>query len=79
MDFGYHRETVVEAGVEIDRLVISAPTRSFRADENEYSITAFLPLYALRTANDWGVGSFSDLCALRRFAAENGIDGLQRP
>ena len=76
LDPGYHREVVEEDGAEFERLVISAPTRSFRADEDEFALTAFLPLYALRTANDWGVGSFTDLGRLRAFAAERGIDGV---
>ncbi len=76
LDPGYHRETVVTDGVEFERLVISAPTRCYGADEEEFSVTAFLPLYALRTADDWGVGSFTDLGRLRRFAAERGMAGL---
>ena len=54
----------------------NAPTRSFGADEEEFGTTAFLPLYALRTADDWGVGSYTDLGRLRRFAMERGIDGV---
>ncbi len=73
---GYHRETVREGDVEVERLVISAPTRSFGADDEEFSLTAFLPLYALRGAGDWGVGTFTDLGRLRVFAGERGFSGL---
>lgn len=58
---GYHRLRVEAAGVEEEALVVVAP----RCPLPRRGWAAFLPLYAARTAEDWGVGSYS---ALGRFA-----------
>ena len=53
---GYHR-------LGRERLVISAPSRCYEPDGNrEWGV--FLPLYALRTKRDWGIGDLTDLTAL---------------
>jgi 4-alpha-glucanotransferase len=50
-------------------LVVSAPARS---PEPDRSWGVFIPLYALRTSGDWGMGSFGDLGRLGRWAGELG-------
>jgi 4-alpha-glucanotransferase len=44
-------------------LVLSAPRRCPRPDERWWGV--FAPLYALRSEDDWGVGSFSELARFR--------------
>ena len=57
---GYHR-LVGDGGEEA--LVVSAPARCFeREDERGWGV--FLPLYALRSERNWGVGDLTDLGAL---------------
>ncbi|MCA1833170.1 MAG: 4-alpha-glucanotransferase [Actinomycetota bacterium] len=59
LPFGYHR---TGAG-PLQRLVISAPSRCYER-EDDHGWGVFLPLYALRTARDWGAGDLTDLTAL---------------
>lgn len=62
---GYHRLAVEGPGLEASSLVISAPAR-LPAPLRQWGIG--LPLYALRTRGDWGVGSYGDLATLARWA-----------
>ncbi len=60
---GYHRLVIEAPGVEADSLLVAAPycplpTRGW---------VGFLPLHALRTDHDWGVGSYPDLGRLARW------------
>jgi 4-alpha-glucanotransferase len=57
---GYHRLTIEWPGVELRALVISAPT--FLPATRGWG--AFLPLHALRTERDWGIGSYVDMAEL---------------
>ena len=60
---GYHHLFVETGGERLETLVVSAPSRAFQGpDAREWGV--FLPLYALRTDRDWGVGSYSDLAQL---------------
>ncbi len=77
---GYHRLRINAEGRSLESLIISAPRRAFIRDEMPVAAVeshrangeairrrawgVFLPLYALRTKQDWGVGDFSDLGAL---------------
>ena len=60
---GYHRMVTRIQGEEHETLVISAPPLAFQG-EGDRVWGVFLPTYALRTARDWGVGSYSDLLDL---------------
>ncbi|MFN4119403.1 malto-oligosyltrehalose synthase [Acidovorax sp.] len=58
-----------------DRLVIVAPRccwlpQGLQAGEHWWGITA--QMYALRSERNWGIGDFTDLCALVRVAAAQG-------
>lgn len=57
---GYHRFVVEGPGLRTAALLIAAP----RCPSPARGWGAFLPLHALRTEDDRGVGSFSDLAAL---------------
>ena len=59
LPFGYHRLHTRDG----ESLVISAPERCYQGDPGR-SWGVFLPLYALRTARDWGCGDLTDLTAL---------------
>ena len=62
---GYHRFTFEAKGRTAETLVIAAPRRAFSPpDENNRGWGAFLPLYGLKTQNDWGSGDYSGLGAL---------------
>jgi 4-alpha-glucanotransferase len=61
MPLGCHRFSVeTPAGVGAG-LVLSAPSRAYAAEPRRKLWGTFLPLYALRSSRDWGVGDFTDL------------------
>jgi 4-alpha-glucanotransferase len=63
---GYHRLSVELGGAMHGALIVSAPTRAYGLpdgdDGRQWGV--FLPLYALRSRQDWGAGDFTDLEAL---------------
>jgi 4-alpha-glucanotransferase len=65
-DVGYHELEVTWAGRSWTTHVLSAPEQAWLPDgpAPAKSWGVFLPLYALRTERDWGVGDFSDLKSL---------------
>ncbi|HVX20652.1 MAG TPA: 4-alpha-glucanotransferase [Acidimicrobiales bacterium] len=67
LPIGYHRVRVDGPGLEATGLVVVAPP----CPEPDRAWGAFLPLYALRTDDDWGVGAYPDLARLARW-----VDGL---
>jgi 4-alpha-glucanotransferase len=70
---GYHRLTVEVADQMCEALVISSATRAYAAPEFQGKLWGgFLPLYALRSANDWGVGDFTDLGNLIDYVQQQG-------
>ena len=60
---GRHRMSVRSPGGVTTSLVLSAPMRCPRPDRPWWGV--FAPLYALRSEEDWGVGSFADLARFR--------------
>jgi 4-alpha-glucanotransferase len=65
-DLGYHTLEVTWGGQTWTTHVLSAPEQAWLPDGAvpAKSWGVFLPLYALRTERDWGVGDFSDLKSL---------------
>ena len=61
LPIGWHKLTVQWGGRRCESTVLSAPTRAYGPDKMMHTWGAFLPLYALRTERDWGVGDFTDL------------------
>jgi 4-alpha-glucanotransferase len=70
---GYHRLTVEVADQACECLVISSPTQAYAPPGPPRKLWGgFLPLYALRSANDWGVGDFTDLGNLIDYVQSQG-------
>ncbi len=65
---GYHRLTLLAPGPVATALVVAARTCPLPAR----GWGAFLPLHALRTEHDGGVGSYQDLGRLARWVGEQG-------
>ena len=65
---GYHRVTVEWPGADATALVIAAPA----CPDASRGWGAFLPLHALRTDRDWGLGSYPDLAELGRWIGDLG-------
>lgn len=65
---GRHRVTLEGSGAPDVALVVAAPDcpRAARA------WGAFMPLHAVRTASDWGIGNYSDLRQLGEWVAARG-------
>jgi len=66
---GYHHLEVEGPDLRASALLISAP-RHVPAPDRDWGI--FAPLYAARTARDWGVASFSELAEIGDWAGELG-------
>jgi 4-alpha-glucanotransferase len=62
---GYHHVRIEWPGTELRALLIAAPT--FLPAARGWGV--FLPLHALRTERDWGIGSYVDMAELGEWAA----------
>jgi len=65
---GYHHAHLDGPGIDADALVVCAP----QCPRAQRGWALFMPIHALRTAEDWGIGSYSDLASLGQWAAEHG-------
>jgi 4-alpha-glucanotransferase len=65
---GYHRVEVEAPGMEASALLIAAPA----CPRPRRGWGVFLPLHALRTEHDWGIGSYPDLGELVRWTSRAG-------
>ena len=73
LPLGYHRLTVEAADQTCEAVVISSATRAYAPPGFQGKMWGgFLPLYALRSANDWGVGDFTDLGNLIDYVQHQG-------
>jgi 4-alpha-glucanotransferase len=63
---GYHTLVVETASSGSTATVFSAPTRAPAIPAGSWAV--FAPLYALRSGGGWGIGSFTDLRDLDRWA-----------
>ena len=74
LPYGYHKFIFMIKGKVAETMIISAPRRTFSppAGENSRVWGAFLPLYALKTGQDWGSGDYSGLGALADWMAREG-------
>jgi 4-alpha-glucanotransferase len=66
---GYHRFSLEGVGPPSSALVLAAPN----CPAQRRSSVAFLPLHALRSENDWGTGSYTDLEELGQWVSEQGV------
>lgn len=71
MPIGVHRLTIDTGSVQETATVLAAPRRCDQAQAGR-SLGIFLPLYALRSERNWGVGDLTDLRALGRWASKIG-------
>jgi 4-alpha-glucanotransferase len=69
---GYHRVSVEWPGAQASALLIAAP----RCPEARRGWGLFLPLHALRTEEDWGVGSYVDMADLGQWVGQSGASML---
>jgi 4-alpha-glucanotransferase len=71
---GYHRLHLRIGDLALQSALFSAPLQAYAqnpSNGNRWGV--FCPLYALRSASNWGAGDFSDLAALARFVG--GLNG----
>lgn len=77
---GYHLLRVTQdapAADALEAIVVSAPVRCWRPEGFDHGERAWglaVQLYALRSADDWGIGDFGTLARLADFAAARGAD-----
>lgn len=74
LPLGYHTLTVEAGNLVYQALVISAPRNAFVSEggNGEKSWGVFIPVYALRSDTDWGVGDFGDLKELASWVQGQG-------
>jgi len=82
LPWGYHSLTVTVGEKSFKSLIISAPRTSYQhndggnadrangRDSERREMGCFLPLYALRTERDWGIGDYSALGELASWAGQ---------
>jgi 4-alpha-glucanotransferase len=66
LPLGYHRLEIESATDSFEAMIIAAPRHAPTRGRREWGV--FAPLYALRSASDWGVGDFADLQRLGEWA-----------
>jgi 4-alpha-glucanotransferase len=69
---GYHRLMVEWPGAQASALLIAAP----RCPPASRGWGLFLPLHAVRTEQDWGLGSYEDMAELGEWVSELGASML---
>tara|TARA_R110002073_G_scaffold123819_5_gene267745 strand:- start:20374 stop:22368 length:1995 start_codon:yes stop_codon:yes gene_type:complete len=85
LPIGYHHATLTCGEASASAHLIIAPKERFGAgvaneptnepaNEPSRQLGLFAPLYAIRSERDYGVGDFTDLARLMRWAGEQGID-----
>ena len=74
LPWGYHRFSIESGAGVSEALVISAPPTAYvnsdRVKEKSWGI--FIPVYALQSNANWGVGDLGDLNTLREWVRERG-------
>ncbi len=69
---GYHTLEVSVGGERFSALVVSAPPRANSTLNRAWGV--FAPLFALRSARNWGIGDFGDLGRLAGAVGEHGAE-----
>lgn len=67
---GYHTLTMEAGGESFDTLLIAAPSKAHGPGERAWGV--FLPLYAVRSEGNWGVGDLGDMMRVRKWVNELG-------
>ncbi|WP_413287707.1 4-alpha-glucanotransferase [Bdellovibrio sp. HCB337] len=76
LPLGYHQLTIKSNTRTLTTLIISAPEKLETAPELRNSWGAFVPLYALRTGQEWGIGSLKEMKQALETCAEYGAQWL---
>jgi len=76
LPLGYHNLTIQADSCTFESLVISAPEKLETAQELKHSWGPFIPLYALRTGSEWGIGSLKEMKQALAKCAEYGAKWL---
>jgi 4-alpha-glucanotransferase len=71
LPLGYHEVQVETAGETLETFIVAAPRRA-HIDGAAREWGLFFPLYAICSDGSWGIGDFSDLNRLARWAGEQG-------
>ena len=71
LPLGYHRLALESAGERAESLLLHAPRRAYapRGEAGARAWGVFLPVYAMRSARNWGCGDLADLEALMGWTA----------
>lgn len=69
---GYHTLAWEASSARGTSLIISAPDRCYTGGDSHPEWGLFAPLYAVRSARDWGAGTYSDLLQLAAFVDRQG-------
>lgn len=72
LPIGYHQIQVETQGVQLESLVLAAPSESYAEPEAGRQWGLFLPMYAAHSKRSWGAGNFSDWQAFCEFTASFG-------
>ncbi|MDR9756152.1 MAG: 4-alpha-glucanotransferase [Thermoanaerobacterales bacterium] len=72
LPLGYHRFTLSLSSITWQTMVISAPGQVYNLAAGERIWGLFIPLYALRSEHNWGVGDFTDLETLAHWVQKQG-------
>ena len=70
LELGYHRLRVRIGRRDATATVIAAPARAPRLPDPTWGV--FAPIHAIRSGDDWGVGSFTDLERLQTWLRARG-------
>jgi 4-alpha-glucanotransferase len=68
LPIGYHHAHLDGPGIDAGALVVCAP----RCPTAPRNWGLFMPLHAVRSESDWGIGSYADLASLGQWAAGHG-------
>jgi 4-alpha-glucanotransferase len=71
LPLGYHRLALCAADQQVETTLLCAPRRAYapRGSARARTWGVFLPVYAMRSARNWGCGDLGDLEALTRWVA----------
>ncbi|MGZ3748419.1 MAG: 4-alpha-glucanotransferase [Pseudobdellovibrionaceae bacterium] len=76
LPLGYHQLRITTDSRSFESLLISAPEKLETASELKHSWGPFIPLYALRTGQEWGIGSLKEMKQALQKCGEFGAQWL---
>jgi 4-alpha-glucanotransferase len=76
LPLGYHQLVIQKGDLKLQSLLICPPEKLETAKELNHSWGPFVPLYALRTGKEWGIGSLKELKLALNKCGEYGAQWL---